>query len=100
MPQRPCWYQRERRYCCAIERSALVICSELLAATFSRSSRARLTAYGSTAPLDSVMPGAPANETKLDGFSQPASSAICFDRPITTAVEQPVAWYSPTVESW
>ena len=34
MPQRPCWYQRYRRYCCATVRNALLIWIVLFAATF------------------------------------------------------------------
>ncbi|MGE5180543.1 MAG: hypothetical protein ACM31C_00705 [Acidobacteriota bacterium] len=53
-----------------------------------RSAFASVSRYGSTALLVICSVPEAANGTSpLFGCSQPTSSAICFDRPITTAVE-------------
>src|SRR4051812_20363907 len=99
MPQRPCWYQRYNRYCCAIDRNVEFnwIVASWLAAR--RPSAADFSRYGSTALLENVSRLVGWNCTRLVGLMQPTSSLICLDRPMTTDVEHPLAPKSLTVDS-
>src|SRR5687768_16318623 len=89
MPQRPCWYQRYSRYCCATVRNALLIWIVLFAVTFISAVFAGAPRYGRTAfpVIVRFPPGV--KRVRLAGFMQLISSAICLDKPSTTAVVQP-----------
>src|SRR5574338_825722 len=87
MPQRPSWYQRYSRYCCTTVRNALLILTTLFAETAIKSFLPVADRYGSTALLVICMLPPAAKLTRPVGLAQPISSAICFDRPITVAVE-------------
>ena len=89
MPQRPSWYQRYSKYCCATVRNPLLTCTVRVADTFSRSAFAVSCMYGSTALLEKIRLPPGSNGTSAPGLMQPTSSAICFDSPSTTDVEHP-----------
>src|SRR5262245_11684447 len=99
MPQRPSWNQRYSRYCCATVRNALLTCTVATSETLTRSFFAPSWRYGSTALLVICSFALGSNLTRLAGSMHPTSSAICFDRPRTTDVEQVFDWKLPTVAS-
>src|SRR5690348_17034888 len=97
MPQRPWSCHFTSRYCCATVRNALLICT--VALTLSRAVFALLPRYGSTAVLVSWIFDDGVKRTRPVGLMQLISSAICFDRPSTTAVEHVPVVYDDTVAS-
>ena len=73
-----------------------MICSDAFAPTLLIAAFAGAPRYGSTALLENTMFAVCANCCRLVGLMQPISSAICFDRPRTTEVEQPELVYADT----
>ncbi len=100
IPQRPAWYQRYSRYCCATVRYALLSwISPPSSAARSRSVRASRLMYGSTAEPVKTMPAPSSSGTSCPGSMQSTSSAICRDSSITTALEQPLGTWDSTVDA-